>query len=449
MKNQSHHTTVLLVLLVIATAQTGISQVPESLKKIEDQYLAAFQIHVEEAHQSQFAELNARYVAALEKAFQTASKGDRLEEALALKEEMKRIQEKEPLPQEVEGVLPVLLRLRSTYRGQFAKLEADREKAAAPIVKKFGEALAAHQSALTKAGAVEEAAAVKAYREAGVAAKLLGEGAGVAESSAPPEKPTTGRPDPVLAAATKEKPFVNSLGMKFVPVKGTDVLFCIHETRWKDYAVYAAAHPRDATNWKSQTQRGFRLTEREGDHPVLNVSWEDAAAFCVWLSKEENKLYRLPTDREWSQAVGLGRKETWRRGDTPGSVSRNQDEFPWGNDWPPPTGAGNYSDQSGKAQAPDPNVEYLARYNDGFPTTAPVMSFAPNQFGLHDMSGNVWEWVEDWWNESKTTRVLRGAGWSNSDRSELVSSRRSPTAPNFRRGDIGFRVIVVVAPDTR
>jgi formylglycine-generating enzyme required for sulfatase activity len=244
------------------------------------------------------------------------------------------------------------------------------------------------------------------------------------------------------ATATKEKPFVNSLGMRFVPVEGTDVLFCVHETRWKDYTEYARANPDIDSKWEDQTLDGFRLVDRSEDHPVVNVSWEDAVTFCKWLSEKENKAYRLPTDREWSAAVGLGRKEKWRRDDTPESVDKDQNEFPWGTDWPPPKGAGNYSDESRKAKAPNPNAQYLDGYDDGFPTTAPVMSFKPNEFGLYDLGGNVWEWVDDWWSEAKTQRVLRGGSWAFQFRPRLLSSHRNSSVPDFQDRHQGFRVVL-------
>src|SRR5690606_36612881 len=108
-------------------------------------------------------------------------------------------------------------------------------------------------------------------------------------------------PLPVLAprtshGATKEQPFENSLGMKLVPVPGTEVLFCIHETRWKDYAAYAAENPGIRGGWKDQGFDGFTIAERAEEHPVAHVNWEDARAFCAWLSKKEGRTYRLPTD---------------------------------------------------------------------------------------------------------------------------------------------------------
>mgnify|MGYP002172875652 CR=1 FL=1 len=103
------------------------------------------------------------------------------------------------------------------------------------------------------------------------------------------------------------KPFTNTLGMKFVPVKGTDVQFSMWETRVKDYAEYAAANAGVDGSWKIV---GFT---QANPHPVVNVSWEDAVAFCAWLTKKEmaegrikaGQKYRLPTDAEWTAAALL------------------------------------------------------------------------------------------------------------------------------------------------
>lgn len=441
MKIRLYHTTVLVVLLGIVTTPTGFGQVPESLKKIEDQYVAAFQLHVENGHQSKVAELNARYITALEKALQAAAKGDRLEEALALKEEMKRVQEKEPLPERDEGTQPVLLKFRKTYREQLAKLMVERENAAKPIVKKFDEALGAHQSELTKTGKIEDAAAVKAYREAGVTAKLLGEGTVPPELAERSGKLASGRRDPVLAAATKEKPFENSLGMKFVPVKGTDVLFCIHETRWKDYAEYAKATPGVSTSWQRRAYQSVPPDDRQDEHPVVWVTWDDATAFCKWLSEREKRIYRLPADREWSIAVGLGRKEKWEKDDTPETLNlkRDRKEFPWGREWPIPRGAGNYCDLSYYNTVA--HTDHLEGYDDGYPSTAPVMRFKPNEFGLYDLGGNVWEWVEDWWNTAKTDHVLRGGSF-NYTTGGLPSGVRMHRPPDQRGAESGFRLVL-------
>ncbi len=246
----------------------------------------------------------------------------------------------------------------------------------------------------------------------------------------------TSQTSPAPAGATKDRPFENSLGMKFVPVPGTNVLFCIHETRWKDYEVYAKENPGIDGNWRNQTIDGYAITERAGEHPVIRVSWHEAQDFCAWLSKKEGKTYRLPTDEEWSLAVGFG--------------SKTMDAYPWGTAWPPPPGSGNYSDQSRKAKAPskDSRVLYLEGYDDGFPTTSPVMSFPPNRFGLHDMGGNVWEWVEDRAEDSQEARVRRGGSWANPLQGVIRSARREAGPPSARIDAIGYGLgfRIVLAP---
>jgi len=246
-----------------------------------------------------------------------------------------------------------------------------------------------------------------------------------------------------LDRATKEAPFENSLGMKFVPVPGTRVLFCIHETRRRDYEAYAKRNRDIHTGWKNRTVAGFTIQDDPEEHPVTNVSWEDAQDFCKWLSQKEGKTYRLPTDREWSIAVGLAQEEDWKPDTTPQTVSKPQDIFPWGKEWPPPEGAGNYSDQRRKEKAPHPNGQYLDGYDDGYPNTAPVMSFEPNQFGLYDLGGNVWEWCEDRMNRSTEHVAVRGGCWGVSRQNFLLSARRNRNAPTYRSDSYGFRLVVV------
>jgi formylglycine-generating enzyme required for sulfatase activity len=255
------------------------------------------------------------------------------------------------------------------------------------------------------------------------------------EANAEP-KVAANKPEPAkgeLKTAGKKptlpKAFTNTLGMKFVPVKGTEVSFCIWETRVKDYAAYAAANAGVDGNWKKP---GF---QQEDTHPVVNVSWEDANAFCEWLTKKElaegkikeGQKYRLPTDAEWSVAVGLGKE----KGNTPEAKDGGiKDVYPWGKEWPPPVGAGNY---------------YKSLKVDNFEYTSPVGSFAANKLGLHDMGGNVWEWCENWYDPAaKTFRVLRGASWVSDQPRHLLSSYRDYGTPDDRSSNrVGFRCVLV------
>ena len=214
-------------------------------------------------------------------------------------------------------------------------------------------------------------------------------------------------------------PWTNSLGMKFVPVPGTEVLFGIWEVRVQDYRAYAEANSGVDASWKNPR------FPQDDTHPVVNVSWEDAKAFCAWLSRKEGKTYRLPTDAEWSVAVGLGREE----GNTPRDKHMKiKNVYPWGSQWPPPKGAGNYS----------PTLQV-----DDFDYTSPVGSFAANPFGLYDLGGNAWEWCQDWYDGEQKCRVLRGGAWDYFVQNCLLSSYRRYFTPVYRSYDFGFRVVLV------
>jgi formylglycine-generating enzyme required for sulfatase activity len=226
----------------------------------------------------------------------------------------------------------------------------------------------------------------------------------------------------------------NTLGMKFSPVG--DILFCTCKTRTKDYDAFCAATGRQ------HEKPDFDQTE---DHPVVKVNWYDAQAFCKWLTEKEHaakiledgQSYRLPTDQEWSFAVGLP--------DEGGSTPEERDgkiknEYPWGKAWPPPPGAGNYADLSARKL----HVPIIDGYEDGFAQTSPVGSFPANRLGLYDMGGNVWEWVQDdYKGGGKDWGVLRGGSWANSSRAELQSSYRNVVDRADRDVIYGFRCVLM------
>ncbi|MCP5557974.1 MAG: SUMF1/EgtB/PvdO family nonheme iron enzyme [Verrucomicrobiaceae bacterium] len=268
---------------------------------------------------------------------------------------------------------------------------------------------------------------------------------------APPKEATP-------ATATQGGPFVNSLGMKFVPVvsykDGKKVLFNIWETRSRDFAAFVKSSGHDAgEDWRTYTfkevpvGRGEGERAEESNHPVANVSWEDGVAFCAWLTKEERAAgkigpqdeYRLPTDVEWSWAVGIGDQED-ASASPKDKDAKIEAVYPWGGDFPPPAGSGNYSDSAAKEKL---GFNGIDGYTDGYATTAPVGVFKPNALGLYDLGGNVYEWCQDWYDGEQKSRVLRGASWFSNVASYSLSSNRIFAQPGCGDG-IGFRCVLVL-----
>jgi serine/threonine protein kinase len=252
-----------------------------------------------------------------------------------------------------------------------------------------------------------------------------------------------------LDTATKDQPFVNTLGMKFVPVPGTKVLFSIWDTRVGDYAAYARVNKVDGF-WQKQEGKGVPIS-REPEYPVVGVTWDDAQGFCHWLTEKEapeGKLpkgarYRLPTDEEWSIAVGMLPEQ----GSTPSEKDKkNKVDYPWGIEYPPSKpNVGNYADSAFHEKFPGAK-NWIEGYTDGYPTTSPVGSFPANKYGLYDMGGNVLQWCEDWFDNDQKRRVRRGSAWlsgSSGNRPEdLLSSGRGPGAPNAENNYVGFRCVL-------
>jgi len=259
-----------------------------------------------------------------------------------------------------------------------------------------------------------------------------------------------------LARISQQGNWQNGLGMRFVAVPKTEALFCVWLTRVKDYESYAKANTDVDDSWKRKTEV-YGLPISEGpDHPVYRVSWEDAKGFCRWLSRREQQAniisrdlhYRLPTDAEWSTAAGLAEE----KGSTPEEKHQNMKAiFPWGTQWPPPAGAGNFADETLGVQSKTSMQErpYITGYNDGFATTSPVGSFPPNQYGLYDLSGNLLEWCEDEYSPGghlpdylQGARPMRGGAWTSRYPRTLMSGHRHYENPKCRYDYYGFRVVL-------
>ena len=262
-------------------------------------------------------------------------------------------------------------------------------------------------------------------------------------------------PAPTIPSASKEHPWDNSLGMQFVPVEGTEVLFSIWDTRVQDFQAFVEQTKYEATGgmwslgkdgWKQGggTWRapGF---QQGATHPVVGVNWTDSKAFCDWLTKTEHArgllpkqmVYRLPTDEEWSLAVGLG----YEVGFTPEERNRRIPQvFPWGKEWPPPSGSGNYAGDEFKIGNEPTDWIGIKGYNDGWPRTSPAGSFRPNAFGLYDMGGNVQQWCEDWYDSNE--KVVRGSSWAMYVYPAILSGNRVHGNPADRQDSVGFRCVV-------
>lgn len=182
-------------------------------------------------------------------------------------------------------------------------------------------------------------------------------------------------------------------------------------------------------NWR-QDAEGNRQFDKK--HPVVHVSWNDAVAFCNWLSSKSEDIYRLPTEAEWEYACRAGTTTAFYTGE-----NLTTDQANYNGHYPLPG---------------FPKGKYLDR-------TTPVGLYPPNAYGLYDMHGNVWEWCSDWYSKdyyktckSKgevinptgpaegTSLVLRGGSW-NSVAELCRSAYRLCAHPGFRLGDAGFRVV--------
>jgi sulfatase modifying factor 1 len=184
----------------------------------------------------------------------------------------------------------------------------------------------------------------------------------------------------------------------------------------------------DGANWRNPEGPGSSLTRRE-DHPVVHVSWNDAAAYAEWAGK------RLPTEAEWEYAARGGLE---------------QKLYPWGDELTP---EGQHLCNIWQGEFPITNTA-----EDGYASTAPVDAFPPNGYGLYGMTGNTWEWCADWFDAhfhalatrnnpvgppAGSARVLKGGSYlchrSYCNRYRVAA--RSSNTPDSSTTNIGFRCV--------
>jgi formylglycine-generating enzyme required for sulfatase activity len=186
----------------------------------------------------------------------------------------------------------------------------------------------------------------------------------------------------------------------------------------------------------------YRGTALDGDDlPVVNISYSDAVAFIEWLNalpaeRAAGRTYRLPTEEEWEFAA--------RGGD--------DRRFPWGDQWPPPEGSGNFADEaSGKHFA----WEHLNGYHDDFLGASPVGKFWPNPYFLYDMGGDAYEWTASLYQPfpggsrvaplparpyGAGMRVIKGSSWADELPKVLRTAFRNPMPPETSLSFLGLRV---------
>lgn len=191
---------------------------------------------------------------------------------------------------------------------------------------------------------------------------------------------------------------------------------------------------RSGVDWRSD----YAGATAGDDEPVVHVSAQDAAAYAGWLSEETGHHYRLPSEAEFEYMLRAG----------------SQTRFPWGNG-APPAKAGNFTGGLDKSPSGRRWSNAFAGYSDGEWGPAPVGSYAANAYGLHDLAGNVSEWVADCWHDSYRRaptdgrawinpgcrdQVVRGGSWASSP-TQTRSAWRLGSDADTTNARVGFRVV--------
>jgi formylglycine-generating enzyme len=203
----------------------------------------------------------------------------------------------------------------------------------------------------------------------------------------------------------------------------------------------------EGVNWRDD-EEGRERSKHDWNKPVVHVSWNDAVAYCQWLTGKTGKKYRLPTEAEWEYAAGNGAKHT---------------KYSWGS-YNPGAGdkqVGNVADETPYPKTGKAIADRFTGYHDSKFFAANVGSYPPNDLGLYDMTGNVWEWCEDVYDAHYYEKcpadnpkgpdalpgshhVVHGGCWANGPSHSRIARRGNPAPPGTdgnRRYDIGFRIV--------
>jgi formylglycine-generating enzyme required for sulfatase activity len=186
--------------------------------------------------------------------------------------------------------------------------------------------------------------------------------------------------------------------------------------------------------------------EQTRNHPVACISWHDAKDYADWLSRKTGRVYRLPSEAEWEYAARAGSKSPYYWGDGESCTHMNGGDLSLGRAWP------RWAHVTEAAFREGESGSRLIQCEDGAVFTAAVGRYEPNAFGLHDMTGNLWEWVEDCSRtalpedsraqtaEGCERRRTRGGSWDDWPK-DLRSATRKRLEPDARRNDVGIRLV--------
>ena len=224
-----------------------------------------------------------------------------------------------------------------------------------------------------------------------------------------------------------------------------------HQVKLQEF--YLGKYPVTQEQYESVMGNNPSNFQDNPKNPVEQVSWDDAKEFCQKLNQFTGKKYRLPTEAEWEYACRAGTQTRYYFGDDQSLLK----EYAWYGD-----NSGNSFLDTIKIWDADPNWEnYYKKLMDNNCKTHPVGEKKLNNWGLYDMSGNVWEWCEDPWHDSYANkpkniknngntiwsssdisfRVLRGGSWNNNSRN-CRSANRNRNNADVRNNNIGFRLAV-------
>jgi len=207
----------------------------------------------------------------------------------------------------------------------------------------------------------------------------------------------------------------NSLSFDMVKIPNKNYEIGKYPVTIAEYMHFAKNNEKHLPEWKEKDRPSYYENMDYSDNaPIIGVSWHNAVAFCDWLNeKQKEYVYRLPTEEEWEYSCRAESTTKWSFGDE----EKELDKYAW------------YRK----------NSSALGEEHKDYGTHV-VGEKLPNQWGLYDMHGNVFEWCEDWYNKDEDSKVLRGGSW-NSNASIARSAIRVWFNLTDRVDDVGFRLL--------